>query len=79
MSGTHSFTFEGHTIQYDYKALHSWSIQKKLAFGGAGAYEAVDIILCGKSDEVAAIFDDDADKMLEVITALGAISGDAKN
>lgn len=75
----HKFTFEGQTISYDAKALHSWSVQKKLAAGGAGGYEAVDAILCGKSDDVAAQFDDDADKMIELLTALGALAGGSKN
>lgn len=75
----HSFTFEGVKVDYDSKALHSWSVQKKLAAGGVGGYEAVDAILCGKSDDVAAQFDDDADKMIELLTALGALAGGSKN
>ena len=47
----HTISFEGHDISYDAKALKSWKVQKKLARGGADAYDAVDIILCGKSDK----------------------------
>lgn len=75
----HQFTFEGQTISYDAKALHSWRVQKQLTLGGAGAYDAVDAILCGKSDEVAELLGDDADKMVELLSALGAITGEAKN
>ena len=74
-----SFTFEGVNVEYDPKAIHSWSIQKKLAAGGASGYEAVDAILCGKSDDVAAQLDDDADKMVELMVALGALDSQAKN
>lgn len=74
-----SFTFEGVNVEYSHKALHSWSIQKKLAAGGAPGYEAVDAILCGKSDDVAAQLDDDADKMVELMVALGALDSQAKN
>lgn len=75
----HTISFEGHDISYDAKALKSWKVQKKLARGGADTYDAVDIILCGKSDEVAALLDDDADKMMELLTAIGSISSAAKN
>ena len=75
----HHITFEGHEIAYDEKALHSWSVQKKLAQGGAAAYDAVDVILCGKSDEVAATLGDDADKMTGLLMMLGSLNGDSKN
>jgi len=79
MASVHEIQFEGKTIKYDSKAVHSWSVQKKLTSGGMAAYEAADIILCGKSDEVAALLDDDADKMMELLTAIGSISSAAKN
>lgn len=75
----HTITFEGVSVAYDAKALHSWSMQKKLALGGAAGYEAVDAVLCGKSDEVAALLDDDADKMVELLTMLGSLDGGSKN
>ena len=75
----HEITFEGHAIKFDSTAVHSWKIQKKLTLGGAGAYEAVDTILCGKSDDVAEMLGDDADKMTELLTAIGALSRDSKN
>ena len=75
----HQITFEGKTIDYDEKAVHSWSVQRMIAHGGASGFDAIDRILCGKADEVAALFDDDADKMVELVTAIGAISKDAKN
>lgn len=75
----HTITFEGHEITYDAKALKSWKVQKKLARGGADAYDAVDIILCGKSDAVAEMLGDDADKMTELLVMLGSLSGESKN
>lgn len=75
----HTITFEGHDITYDAKAVKSWKVQKKLARGGADAYDAVDIILCGKSDAVAEMLGDDADKMTELLVMLGSLSGESKN
>lgn len=75
----HTISFEGHDITYDAKALKSWKVQKKLARGGADAYDAVDIILCGKSDDVAEMLGDDADKMTSLLVMLGSLSGDSKN
>lgn len=75
----HTITFEGHDITYNAKSLKSWKVQKQLARGGADAYDAVDVILCGKSDEVAEMLGDDADKMTELLVMLGSLSGDSKN
>lgn len=75
----HHITFEGHEIAYDEKKLHSWKVQKQLAKGGADAYDAVDAILCGKSDEVADLLGDDADKMADLLVMLGSLSGESKN
>lgn len=79
MASVHEIQFEGHTIKYDSKAVHSWKWQKVLAKGGSGAYDAVDAILCGKSDEVAELFEDDADKMMQLLTAIGSVSKESKN
>lgn len=72
-----TITFEGQTIDYDAKAVKRWSVQKMLVMGGAETYKAVDIILCGRSDDVALLFGDDADKMTELLTAIGSLA--AKN
>lgn len=78
-----TITFEGHKISYDERAPQKWSVQKALALGAddpAGFYKAIDTILAGKSDEYAALFDDDADKMLELLDRISlAVGGDAKN
>ena len=66
-------------MKYSSRPLKSWKVQKKLARGGADAYDAVDIILCGKSDDVAEMLGDDADKMTALLVTLGSLSGDSKN
>lgn len=75
----HTITYEGITVDYDPKAVKSWPVQKKIAQGGAAAFEAIDIILCGKSDEVAAQFDNDTDRMAGLVTAIASLDAEAKN
>lgn len=74
--------FQGHEIEYDERKLRSWKVQRMIAANGqAGGFEAVDLILCGKSDEIAeTLFDDDANVMGDLLNAiLDAEGGMAKN
>lgn len=74
-----SIDFEGVKVEYDDSAFHKWSVMKALA-SGTGTFDAWDVVLCGKSDEVAAALDDDMDKMRDVLERISLIEGNtAKN
>lgn len=75
----HTITYEGVKVEYDAQAIRSWPVQKKVAKGGYDAFEAIDMILCGKSDEVAEKFDNDTDRMAGLITAISSLDPEAKN
>lgn len=83
----HTIKLDGVTVEYDANALKRWSVQKKIARslsdpqkGAYEAYEAYDVILCGKSDEVAEKLGDDGEKMAELVQRIVAVvGGDAKN
>ena len=75
----HTIEFEGIEVEYDPKKLNSWKVQKMIAKGGEGPFDALDVILCGKSDEVAEQLGDDASKMTELVNMLVALSPTAKN
>ena len=79
----HSLKYEGIEIKYDATALKKWSVQKKMAHAAtdpAGAFDAYDAVLAGKSDEIAEKLGDDIDKMADVIQRIATIvGGDAKN
>lgn len=70
--------YNGHTVEYDDGALHKWSVMKALA-SGTGTFDAWDKILCGKSDEVAAMLDDDMDAMQDLLQRISLVEGGAKN
>lgn len=71
-------TFRKNKISYDPDAIMSWAVQKKITAGGIEAFEAVDLILCGKSDEVAEQIGGGMADMTELITAIMALES-AKN
>ena len=77
----HKHTFKGVEVSYDHKMLHKWSIQKALtgAKGPQEFFEAIDKVLCGRSDEVAEALGDDTDAMGELMSELVAIDPNAKN
>lgn len=73
--------FQGHEIVYDERKLRSWKVQRMIASNGAaGAFDAIDAVLCGRADEVAELLDDDIDLIGEMLNAiLDAEGGMAKN
>ena len=79
MAATGTIEFEGKKIKYDPSALKKWSVQRRLASGGADSYDACDEILFGKSDEIAAEFEDDAQKMNDLLMAIIEKENSAKN
>lgn len=70
-------TFKKHKVKYDADAIGSWRVQRLMAAGGSSAFEAVDIILLGRSDEVADLVGGGMDDMAELITAIVALEGGA--
>lgn len=74
-----TITYEGIKVSYEPKMLNSWTVQKKIAQGGLATFEALDLILCGEADEVAAKFDDDMGKMIGLAQALALLGNEAKN
>ncbi len=77
-----SLQFEGKTVKYDERAPKRWSVQKALAMGAEDPkafYGALDKIFGGDADKVAEQFDDDADKMLEILDRITLAVGEAKN
>ncbi len=73
---TKTIDFDGATIEYDDAKLNSWSVQKRLVTA-AGQFEAMDEILCGKSDEVAQRLGDSMERMTELLSRIVAINGNA--
>ena len=72
--------FKEHTFSYDGDALMSWRVQRLIAQGGSGSFDAIDAILCGKADEVADALGGGVDAMAELVTAIVALEGgEAKN
>lgn len=74
-----TLSFEGIEVEYSPSALNSWKVQKLIAQGGIATFEALDIILCGKADEIAEKLDDDMGKMVELAQALSVLAVSAKN
>lgn len=72
-----TINYEGVKVTYDDSAINKWSICKKLAFGGKETLDAIDTILCGKSDEVAEKLGDDISKMNDLLERIVTISGNA--
>lgn len=63
--------FKGIEVEYDETVTKKWSWQKALASNDtAKGLDAIDRLLCGRSDEYAEMLDDDADAMRELITAI---------
>lgn len=72
--------FKEHTLSYDGDALKSWRVQRLIAQGGSGSFDAIDAILLGKADEVADALGGGVDAMAELVTAIVALEGgEAKN
>lgn len=67
------------TITYDGDALMSWKVQRLIAKGGEGSFDAIDVLLCGKADEVAEEIGGTVDAMAELVTAICALETKAKN
>lgn len=74
-----TLSFEGIEVEYNPSALNSWKVQKLIAQGGIATFEALDIILCGKADEIAEKLGDDMGKMVELAQALSVLAVSAKN
>lgn len=77
----HKHTFRGLEVEYDYKAIHKWSVQKALtgAKGPQAMFDGIDEILCGRSDEYAEQLGDEAEAMTELVSELMSLDKDAKN
>lgn len=71
-----TITHEGVKVAYDPAAFKSWRFTKQLA-NRATQFEAIDVLLCGKSDEVAEQLGDSVEAMAALITAITAL--EAKN
>lgn len=73
--------YQGHEIEYDERKLRSWKVQRMIAANGAaGAFDAVDAVLCGRADDVAELLGDDIDVMGELLNIIiDAEGGMAKN
>ncbi len=77
----HTHTFKGVEVAYDFKALHKWSVQKALsmAAGPQAFFEAVDQVLCGRSDKVAEQIGGTTEDMAELMGELATLFNDSKN
>lgn len=71
-----TISFNGKKIKYDEAEIHKWSTMKELA-SGTGTFDAIDRILCGKSDEVAQSLGDDVSAMHELIDKIATVEGNA--
>lgn len=77
--------YKDKTITYDERAPKRWSVQRALAEGEtdpAAFYGAIDAIFGGpgKSNEVAEMFDDEAEAVMEILDRVSlAVGGSAKN
>lgn len=75
-----SVKFEGHEIEYSSTAVHSWSVQRRIARGGSDGFDAVDAILGGKADEVAELIGGSIEDIARLMEAISEAEGaDAKN
>lgn len=75
-----SVKFHDHEIEYSSEAVHGWSVQRRIARGGSDAFDAIDVILGGKADEVADMLGGSMEVMGELVTAIAEAEGaDAKN
>jgi hypothetical protein len=68
--------FRGKTIEYDEKCTKSYRWQKLAARGDMGAIER---LFNGRDEEIGDLFDDDADAMAELVTAITQEMKEAKN
>lgn len=73
---TKTIDFEGLAVQYDDSQLNRWSVLKKLS-DPTKSFGAIDLILCGRSDEVAEALGDDFGRMTKLLEAITAIEGNA--
>lgn len=71
-----TITHEGVKVAYDPAAFKSWRFMKSLSHRDT-QFDAIDILLCGKSDEVAEKLGDSIDAMTSLLTAITAL--EAKN
>lgn len=72
------FAYKGETYECDKKAARSWKNIRAISKGGAPMFDAMDEILCGKSDEVAEAVGDDFIEVSNVVAAAVEAAG-AKN
>ncbi len=79
MAANATIEYGGKKIKYDAAAVKSWKMQRKLAAGGAGMFEALDVILLGKADEIAEVLGDSVEEMTSLLTAIAEKEADAKN
>lgn len=79
---TMSIDYNGVTVTFDVSQVVSWKNNKAIANfqnNPAGFFDAVDRIMCGKSDEVVEQLGDDMAVMSDVISQIYAKVGGAKN
>ena len=75
-----TIVFNGVTVEYDEKLVHSWKWQKKLAMNnGVAGMLAVEDLLLGKDEEVADAIGDDVETMGKLVAAIMDENGKAKN
>lgn len=68
--------FRGKTVEYDESCGKSYKWQKRIIRNDIGAIE---MLFFGRDEEVAGMFDDDADVMQELVVACVEASKQAKN
>lgn len=75
-----SVKYDGHEVEYSHEAVHSWSVQRRIARGGSDAFDAIDAILGGRADEVAEELGGSMEAMSALMDAIAEAEGaDAKN
>lgn len=71
-----TITHEGVKVAYDPSAFKSWRFIRALNNRDT-QFDAIDILLCGKADEIAEQLGDSLDSMTSLLTAITAL--EAKN
>ena len=61
---TRSVEYAGQSFEVDAEALRSWRIVKGLTTGGAQAFDSLDRLFLGRSDEYAERLGDDFEAMM---------------
>lgn len=70
--------YEGHEFEYDATCMHSWKWTKAIASGDSvRGINAIDQLLCGRSDEYADVLGDSIEAIANLVAAIEKESGQA--